>query len=247
MVTRAQRYLRSRTVALSSSVNAAIAQPTQGQRLSLSFESDTDRELFATELEFAFRKSPRRFETWNASIAVPVLNANEANYVKRLAQKYDGVKMSNTPVAASLPGQDPAQQEEEAPMCEMSMTFETPQSAVAFATNMMKMGAKTAVDGTAVKCSFPFAQASKALSLSARSLNMGSSSVAAGPTSMTFTFENAAKAKLFKTKASAISQGEVQWDGGSKVKFKGPNEGKLREARAIARSIDPKSIPGASS
>lgn len=239
MVTRAQRYLRSRNVAMS----ASIAQPTRAQRLSLSFNSDIDRELFATELEFAFRKSPRRLETWNASIAVPVLNANEAGFVKRLAQKYDGVKMSNGPTTStSLPGEQP---QEEAPMCEMSMTFANQQGAVAFATNMMKMGAKTSVDGNSVKCSFPFAQASKALSLSARSLSIGNT-VSAGPTSMTFTFENAAKAKLFKTKASAISQGEVQWEGGNKVKFKGPNEGKLREARAIARSIDPKSIPGAS-
>jgi len=248
-------------------VACAASTPPKTQRLSLSFTSDLDRELFATELEFAFRKAPRRMETWNASIAVPVRNTNEAGFVKRLAQKYDGVKLSHgatisaaadkwtkfdpelpryiinlenprdeeragnalmkagqrgfsssgakiwlktnnidkmvaaikakgvrvsgveehglqaPAMSASLPGEDHTAPTSDQPTaCDMSLSFSNSQAAHRFAAGLMRMGAKVSVDGPSVKCSFPFAQASKALSFAAKLTGAGDAgTVAAGP------------------------------------------------------------------
>ncbi len=111
MVTRAQRYQASQSkVKVSNAVSAAAAVPSP-RGISLSFNDDLDRELFVTEVEHALRKrGPRRIETWNASCTVPIKAADEAVTVRRIAQKYDGVKLSlsegNVAAAAATIGKE---------------------------------------------------------------------------------------------------------------------------------------------
>lgn len=147
-------------------IGLSMSSP-QMKPLAFSFNDDVDRELFVAEVEFATRKSPRKIETWNASCAVPIKSAQEAGYIKRVAQKYQAVaaswscgpSMTPAPTAPAAPAQ------EDAPTaCDMSLSFQTPQAAQAFAAGVMRLsGSKVSVDGNEVKCTLGYDIAPKAL------------------------------------------------------------------------------------
>lgn len=149
--------------------------------LAFSFSDDLDRELFAAEVEFAFRKKPRRLETWNASCAVPVRTQQEAQYVSKVARKYQAVRASSwacgpsgvlraaAPIAPASPA-NPAAGDAPA-ACDISVSFKTPQAAQAAAMQAMRMGCdKVAVEGSTLKVTCPHENAQQVMGAAARAM-----------------------------------------------------------------------------
>ncbi len=207
----------------------AVAVSASLRPLAFSFNDDLDRELFAAEVEFAFRKAPRRLETWNASCAVPVRTMQEAQYVSKVARKYQAVRASSWacgPTSANF-------------------KFANAGKARAFKQAMkglIEKGVEVTWDGnTSVKVkgrNEGDLREARALARKGEAIGLSSAGMfACGPTVKTLKFANALKAKAFMgSLKNLISQGlKANWDGNNKVTMSSSDPESLRAAVSIAK------------
>lgn len=70
------------------------ASQTPATTVRFSFADEMDRDNFAAEVEFAFKKRPLRSMIYNATYEARMSNAQDINRVESIARKYYGIEMS---------------------------------------------------------------------------------------------------------------------------------------------------------